>query len=730
MNNDGSVSRALKVVIAVVLIGCVCPLFAADLELVRQIIFVDQSVEVVGEIDRRREYQVARVTLQGSEAQATTSNDPEKGPLLIPPTGEGLHVITFSPPAEAELRFLAINVPDGAIDGAKVRQRLPHFAQKLLSGQPVTILVTGDSVTATGDYPLMLKMLLERLTGNQQITIATAAYPGKSTDAAVRHWDRDAALHNPDLLLVMFGLNDQSGGVPRQAYLQNHRWMVDQMRKGGGEVVFLQPTPVASEEVDAAGVPTATRTAVFAHALAELGRELDVPVAYTFAAIWGAGDADPRRAALAMRPLFPPHYSKRFESAAEPGRSLDPVHPNALGHLQIAHAVLDAMQGTPPPEAPKVLDAAGQSVWTDLGVVSRLSFRNPSDVAWTGGIDLVGQSDAEIQAEGWQGTLAPGEVVTLPVRWTQAREPRDLLSFPMDRYLAEADPAVLALLSSRGGTHVKVVEAPFAAAAELQRGRQMTTSPEATVQIRTDAGLVDRRVTWPADSKLGRIPFMERFEDEGQTGWAVGEVVYLRVPTARSGQTIIDGTLSEWADADWTPLDDPLQARWTRGSQGLTAEQIPIKLKMALRAGSEGVAIAFKHEGTVAGNRFFVWFDPRTPEELGTVGRYYWISGELIAADSVRIRRGETSPPDERLAAAAGQGVVEIFVPYATMEQSGWPDSGDLGLSVHWQALDAHSKPVNLLWADDGHPWNPRWYGVVQRANTQPAAHRYRVRID
>ena len=713
----------LRVVVAA-MFGVIHPAAADQVSLDRRIILTDQSVEVLGEVAGLWNYQVARLTPWGLEP--AVEGHGEGAGFRIPPRGEGLHIVTIDRPIRAELRFLALAVPEEMIDPEALRDRLPRFAEKLLSGQPVTILAAGDSVTATGDYPIMLKLLLERLTGNPDIRIAVAAYPGKSADAAVRHWERDIDPAAPDLLLVMFGLNDQSGGVPRQAYLAHHRWMAERMRELGGEVVFLEPTPVARETTDAAGVPRATRTAVFAHALNGLGRELGIPVAHTFAAIWGAGDPDPRRAGRLMRPLFPPHYSKSFESAAEPGRSLDPVHPNALGHAALARAVLDAMHG---PSPQKFLDAAGRSEWTEGGVVSRLTFRNLRDAAWTGRIDLVPPGGAEIQAQVWAGTLAPGAAVTLPMSWKQAVEPSDLLGYPMDRYLAEADPAVVALLSSDGRTRIEVVDAPFAVTAEVLADRQITHEPAATVRIHTDAGPVVRRVTWPTDRAVGRISIVEAFEHEGHTGWAVGEVVYLRVPAARVGETEIDGELIEWANADWTPLDDPVQARWTQGSHGLSAPQIPIKLEMAVRAGARGVALAFRYGSDVEGNRFFVWFDPRPPEKLGTVGPYYWIIGEFVGPDRVRLRRGETSPADARLDAAVGRGGLELFVPYPTMRQTGWPESGDLGLSVDWQSVDANGQTVHQLWADNGHPWNPRWFGLVQRVTTAPALERYRVRI-
>jgi hypothetical protein len=63
------------------------------------------------------------------------------------------------------------------------------------------------------------------------------------------------------------------------------------------------------------------------------------------------------------------------------------------------------------------------------------------------------------------------------------------------------------------------------------------------------------------------------------------------------------------------------------------------------------------------------------------------------------------------------------------MDQSEWPASGDLGLSVWWTHLGADGKRTNLLWAEEGNPWNPRWHGVIRRTDQPVSTLPYRVRI-
>ena len=43
-----------------------------------------------------------------------------------------------------------------------------------------------------------------------------------------------------------------------------------------------------------------------------------------------------------------------------------------------------------------------------------------------------------------------------------------------------------------------------------------------------------------------------------------------------------------------------------------------------------------------------------------------------------------------------------------------WPTSGDLGLSIIWTHPHADKNITRLMWSENGHPWTPRWFGVVR----------------
>jgi hypothetical protein len=155
-----------------------------------------------------------------------------------------------------------------------------------------------------------------------------------------------------------------------------------------------------------------------------------------------------------------------------------------------------------------------------------------------------------------------------------------------------------------------------------------------------------------------------------------------------------------------------------------------------VKAGENGLYLAAKAKGKVARDSVTVFFDPRKPELLGTPGGYYWLSiGHDRTTGKMQLQPGETSDrhqPDLKgvWQATADGANLEIFVPYSMLDIDGWPEAGDLGLSIDW--LHRSSEPdvtdTHLQWSEDGHPWNPRWYGVI-RLTDDPHGLPYMVRI-
>lgn len=140
-------------------------------------------------------------------------------------------------------------------------------------------------------------------------------------------------------------------------------------------------------------------------------------------------------------------------------------------------------------------------------------------------------------------------------------------------------------------------------------------------------------------------------------------------------------------------------------------------LHWAFSAGKYGVSLAFRGSGKIGGDSFTIYFDPRKPEELGLAGPYYWLDGSLAPTGNLNLKAGDSSPPEPKPVGAwrmdGDEMHGEIFIPYLLFGRDSWPCSGDLGLSIVWHHQG--SKATRLMWSENGHPWNTRWFGVVRR---------------
>ncbi len=89
--------------------------------------------------------------------------------------------------------------------------------RKLLAGEAARVVCFGDSVTGvyyhTGSrraYTDMLGIALRKLAPQAKVEMINAGISGHTTENALARIDRDVIVHKPDLVTVMFGLNDMT----------------------------------------------------------------------------------------------------------------------------------------------------------------------------------------------------------------------------------------------------------------------------------------------------------------------------------------------------------------------------------------------------------------------------------------------------------------------------------------------------------------------------------------
>jgi len=208
---------------------------------------------------------------------------------------------------------------------AEPKPVLPRIAEKLAANQPVKIACLGDSVTGvyyhTGGrraYPEMVAVALEQVYPQAKITVINAGISGHTTQDALKRLQTDVLDHKPDLVTVMFGLNDMVR-VPLADYQTNLKTIVEKCRGIGAEVMLCTPNSV----IESGGRPTA-KLVEYCKAMKDVGQLVDAPVCDCYA----AHEDLRRRDSLAWRLVMS-----------------DAIHPNMDGHKLNAVAICRAISG-------------------------------------------------------------------------------------------------------------------------------------------------------------------------------------------------------------------------------------------------------------------------------------------------------------------------------------------------------------------------------------------------
>ena len=195
-------------------------------------------------------------------------------------------------------------------------QQLTAVKEKLNNGKPVKIVCFGDSVTGlyyhTGGrrtYTDMLGIALEKAVPGAKVSMRNAGISGNTTVAGLKRIERDVLSHKPDLVTVMFGLNDMVR-TPVERYRKNLREMVDRCRGVGAEVILCTPNAVT----DTGSRPT-SKLLGYCEVVREVAESKKAPLCDIYAAFDGLRQRDRLKWRVMMS---------------------DAIHPNMGGHKLIA----------------------------------------------------------------------------------------------------------------------------------------------------------------------------------------------------------------------------------------------------------------------------------------------------------------------------------------------------------------------------------------------------------
>jgi lysophospholipase L1-like esterase len=308
--------------------------------------------------------------------------------------------------------------------------------QLLESGQPVRIVCFGDSVTGvyyhTGGRRAwcdLVGLALQRLYPGAHVEMINAGVSGNNTVHALQRMEADVLRHDPQLVLVMFGLNDVVGVSP-EGFRANLRQIVQRARQHGVEVILMTPNAVSPG--DAARPPA--KVDAYAQITRAVGRELEVRV------------ADTNLVFLAMQ---------MADNATWIRLMSDAIHPNMRGHKLLAAEAVKTLTGQRAPldDLPRLQPGLPR-------LRSRLEAREPVRIVAMKPYDaLIGPAlsklypDARIEVTPWDAagkTVAEIELQARSVGWLNYRAHPDLAT--PDLYIV-AVPAEAAATSDAQFVH-------------------------------------------------------------------------------------------------------------------------------------------------------------------------------------------------------------------------------------------------------------------------------------
>lgn len=206
-----------------------------------------------------------------------------------------------------------------------VNTGLPKTLEKLKSAKPMKIVCFGDSVTGvyyhTGSrraYTDMLGIAIKKGIPQADLTMVNAGISGHTTGNALARIERDVLKQRPDLVTVMFGLNDMTR-VPLEQYRENLHKIIEQCRGIGAEVLLCTPNAVITTQSR-----PVEKLSQYCEVVREVGRKMQVPVCDCYEKLNAFRNQNPQAWRLFMS---------------------DEIHPNMAGHKKMAELIAESVTG-------------------------------------------------------------------------------------------------------------------------------------------------------------------------------------------------------------------------------------------------------------------------------------------------------------------------------------------------------------------------------------------------
>jgi hypothetical protein len=180
----------------------------------------------------------------------------------------------------------------------KIKEKLLYGKADLIKNGPINIVIFGDSVTHgavcgyfdyEGVYWNLLKKKLHSYRDYMPINMINAGIGGITAKDSLKRLDSQVLKHEPDLVIVCFGLNDVNGEL--SDYLGALEEIFDRLKKAECDVIFLTPnmlntyvaedTPIQFLEYakKTADMQNSGRMDEFIYSAVELAKGMNITVA-------------------------------------------------------------------------------------------------------------------------------------------------------------------------------------------------------------------------------------------------------------------------------------------------------------------------------------------------------------------------------------------------------------------------------------------------------------------
>ncbi|MBQ7373743.1 MAG: GDSL family lipase [Clostridia bacterium] len=131
----------------------------------------------------------------------------------------------------------------------KVKEKFFKDLDELMQNGPVTIVAFGDSVTHGAfdegeiDYECVyhnrLRKKMNETRAYMPVNVINAGIGGITATQSLDRLDSQVLAHNPDLVIVCFGLNDVNGELAD--YLNSLKTIFTKIQESGAELIFMTP---------------------------------------------------------------------------------------------------------------------------------------------------------------------------------------------------------------------------------------------------------------------------------------------------------------------------------------------------------------------------------------------------------------------------------------------------------------------------------------------------------